>query len=103
MGEGSGRDGNARDRGSAGAARGAGGNAGGQGSDRAATTSGTIAGRLWQRADWAARDGRVGSDGSLRQSLRLRGGGQRRAGAAGYPLRPVGRQLSARRAFSDEG
>ena len=95
--------GNARDRGSAGAARGAGGDGRGQGVRSAAAAATSSADRLWKRADWGARDGRAGSEGSLRQSRRVRGGRRGRAGAAGDPLRPVGSQLAARRAFGDEG
>ena len=62
----------------------------------------TIARRLRQRADRGARTRRAGNDGSLRQSPRAGGRRQRRARAIGGRLRPMGRQLRARRTAIDE-
>ena len=47
--------------------------------------------------------GRAGNDRSLRESPRVGGRRQGRARTAGGRLRPVGRQLRARRAVGDEG
>ena len=62
-----------------------------------------IARRLRQRALGGARLRRAGNDGSLRQSPRVGVWRQGCAGAVGGRLRPMGRQLHARRVAIDAG
>ena len=77
--------------------------AGGRRLGRSEPATDAVARRLRQRADRRARLRRAGNDGSLRKSPRVGVWRQGRAGTVGGRLRPVGRQLRARRTAVDAG